>query len=129
MNLQVLGTGGQGFLKRAAGYETALRTLVLKTAHNVRNNGMRRGGGKSGKSLQVQAESPLTYKVGTGFYRAVWKEKGTKPHTIKPKNKKVLFWKGIGTQRVQHPGTRAKPFLVPALEEEKPKFLSALRKL
>ena len=38
---------------------------------------------------------------------------GTRPHDIRPRNKKALFWKGAKhpTKRVHHPGTKSNPFI------------------
>ena len=38
---------------------------------------------------------------------------GTRPHVIKPKNKQALFWPGAGHpwKSVQHPGTKANPYI------------------
>ena len=60
---------------------------------------------------------------------AIGVEKGTRPHTIKPKNKKMLYWQGAShpVKQVRHPGSKAKPYLIPALEAEKPKFLQNLK--
>jgi HK97 gp10 family phage protein len=45
-------------------------------------------------------------------------EYGTKPHEINPTNKKALFWNGAINpyKRVMHPGSKANPFMTPALE-------------
>lgn len=66
---------------------------------------------------------------GVGYARAV--EFGTRPHIIRPRNRKVLAWGGdrrlSGNLRsgakatnfatiVHHPGTRAKPYLRPGAE-------------
>ena len=60
---------------------------------------------------------------------AIIVEKGSKPHIIRPKNKKALY--GEGAKRpvklVNHPGSRAKPFLIPAFESEKDKFIENLK--
>jgi hypothetical protein len=47
---------------------------------------------------------------------------------IVPTNKKALFWKGAShpVKKVNHPGTKAQPFLFPAWEEERPQFLIKL---
>ena len=60
---------------------------------------------------------------------AIGVEKGTRPHTIRPKNKKMLYWQGAShpVRQVNHPGSKAKPFLIPALEAEKPKFIQNLK--
>lgn len=46
-------------------------------------------------------------------------EYGTKAHDIVPVNKQALFWKGALNpyKRVRHPGTRAQPFMEPAIED------------
>ena len=55
-------------------------------------------------------------------------EKGTKSHIIKAKNKKALYWKGAKhpAKQVNHPGSKAKPYLIPAFEKETPYFLKKL---
>lgn len=48
-------------------------------------------------------------------------EEGSKPHIIRPKNKKYLYWKGAAhpVKEVHHPGTKGKPIIVPTLERNK----------
>ena len=60
---------------------------------------------------------------------AVIVEKGSKAHVIRPKNKKALYWKGAKhpVKQVNHKGSRAKPYLRPAFEDEKPKFIENLK--
>ena len=62
---------------------------------------------------------------------AIMVEKGTKAHLIKPKNKKMLYWKGAShpVRIVRHPGSRAKPFLEPAFKKEKDQFLEKLKEV
>lgn len=54
-----------------------------------------------------------TISAGAGY--AVFVAKGTKPHDIKPKHRKMLRWPVEGGFRfsrgVHHPGTKANPFL------------------
>ena len=56
-------------------------------------------------------------------------EKGTKAHTIRAKNKKALYWQGANqpVKVVRHPGSAAKPYLIPALKAEQPKFIQNLK--
>ena len=56
-------------------------------------------------------------------------EFGTKAHIIRPKNKKALYWKGAKrpVKQVSHPGSKAKPYLIPAFEDEKDKFINDLK--
>lgn len=60
------------------------------------------------------------------YARAI--EEGSKPHIIRAKNKKYLYWNGAShpVKQVNHPGTRAYPFMQPALEAEIPVFLHNL---
>ena len=62
---------------------------------------------------------------------AVMVEKGTKAHIIKPKNKKALYWKGAThpVKQVNHPGSKAKPYLIPAFEKEIPYFVEKLKEV
>lgn len=47
-----------------------------------------------------------------------WVERGTRPHIIRPKVKKALFWPGAGhpVASVRHPGTAATHNMAEALE-------------
>lgn len=56
-------------------------------------------------------------------------EKGTKAHIIRPKNKKALYWKGAShpVKQVNHPGSKAKPYLIPAFDKEVPYFVEKLK--
>lgn len=55
--------------------------------------------------------------VGTNVSYALPVEFGTRPHVIRPRNAKALYWKGARhpVAYVNHPGTRAQPFLRPAI--------------
>ena len=58
-------------------------------------------------------------------------EYGTKAHIIKAKNKKALYWKGAShpVKSVRHPGSKAKPYLMPAFEKEKDTFVKNLKEV
>ena len=58
-------------------------------------------------------------------------EIGTRPHLIKPKNKKALYWKGAKhpVKSVNHPGSKAKPYLIPAFESEKDNLIKDLKEV
>ena len=53
---------------------------------------------------------------------AAWVEFGTEPHVIFPRTKKALFWPGADhpVRMVNHPGTRPRPYLIPAMEQHYP---------
>lgn len=53
-------------------------------------------------------------QVGAEYGLAV--EEGTRPHVIRAKKKKALYWKGAKrpVRAVRHPGTAPQPFMRPA---------------
>ena len=74
----------------------------------------------------------MTVTVHTSNIKyAVMVEKGTKAHIIKPKDKKALYWKGAThpVKKVNHPGSKAKPYLIPAFEKEVPYFVENLKEV
>jgi len=76
-------------------------------------------------SLTSQKPNPLEVNIGYTVPYAYWVETGTGPHTIRVKNKRIMYNKlqdqFYGTE-VLHPGSRPKPSLVPALEMSKPEI-------
>ena len=74
----------------------------------------------------------MTVTVHTSNIKyAVMVEKGTKAHIIKPKDKKALYWKGAThpVKKVNHQGSKAKPYLIPAFEKEIPYFVENLKEV
>ena len=130
-----------------------LGTFAVKVENMAHNQDkIQRAVNKSALSIEKQAKSNLTANgsVKTGHLRrhtvaqigrleatihtsnikyAPWVEKGTGAHTIRPKRKKALYWQGAShpVKSVRHPGTAAKPFLIPAFKQEKPKFIQNLK--
>jgi HK97 gp10 family phage protein len=79
------------------------------------------------KSLTKQFEGKLAVHVGYTAPYAYWVETGTRPHTIQVKTKKVLYSHDTKTffgRKVSHPGAKAHPSLVPALESSKSRIRS-----
>ena len=76
-------------------------------------------------SLTFRKPNPLEVNIGYTVPYAYWVEVGTGPHTIRIRNKKIMYNKlqdeFYGTE-VLHPGSRPKPSLVPALEMSKPEI-------
>ena len=130
-----------------------LGTFAVKVENMAHNQDkIQRAVNKSALSIEQQAKSNLTANgsVKTGHLRrhtvaqigrleatihtsnikyAPWVEKGTGAHTIRPKRKKALYWQGAShpVKSVRHPGSAAKPFLIPAFKQEKPKFIQNLK--
>lgn len=59
----------------------------------------------------------LVARVGSNVEYAGFVEYGTPAHTIRPRRKRALYWKGAPhpVARVCHPGNRPYPYLRPAL--------------
>jgi hypothetical protein len=88
--------------------------------------------GNLGRSIRLGAITPtMAETVATASY-AAYVERGTRPHEIRPRNRKALRWAAgsarlSGTprsggqvrfaKRVQHPGTKAKPFMLPGAQK------------
>ena len=116
--------------------EALVRQTVKNSAFNIQKNAksnltknksvdtghLRRGISTDIKGLGATIHtSNIKYAPGVEY--------GTKAHIIRPKNKKVLYWKGAKhpVKKVNHPGSKAKPFLIPAFEKEKDQFLEKLK--
>ena len=86
--------------------------------------------GTLGRSIHVASASPTSVTVVAATNYAAYVELGTKAHEITPKARKALRWAAsksgrrlsgtprtgadvVFATRVHHPGTRAKPYLVP----------------
>lgn len=90
-----------------------LRTRILvvleheiKVETPVRSGALRR-------SITQHADSDSRGRVGTNLHYGVLVHDGTKPHVMVPTAKRALAWPGgqHPVKRVQHPGTKANPFL------------------
>lgn len=51
---------------------------------------------------------------------------GTKPHLIKPRNRKSLFIAGLLREVIEHPGAKANPFLLNAMDQRSGEALAAM---
>lgn len=112
-------------LRRALGRQSdEVRRAIVATGVDVQTEARRRcpvdtGRLRSSIVHRVEADARSTsVEVGSNVNYAADVEYGTAPHVIVPRNKKALFWKGAAhpVAKVNHPGTRAQPFMRPALE-------------
>ena len=118
--------------------EGNVKKVVKNSAFNIERNAksnltknksvatghLRRGISTDIKGLEATIHtSNIKYAPGVEY--------GTKAHIIRPKNKKFLYWKGAKhpVKKVNHPGSKAKPFLIPAFEKEKDQFLEKLKEV
>ena len=122
MNVEIVGL--DKFIadtKRAgANVKPLINAALVNSTNRTQKNIRQRASHKTGalqRSVLTQVDYPHG-KVSANEKYAEYVEKGTRPHTITPKNKKALFWKGALNpyKSVHHPGTKAKPFFKPGVE-------------
>lgn len=133
--------------------DALLRTLPDRMQKNVNRTGLRAGAAvflaevkqnipvSSGDLLKTARISSraagggvsVSVKVGgkhkgvDGWY-AHLVEYGTRPHVILPKKQGgAMQFGGIKTRLVDHPGTRARPFMRPAVDSKFPEAVAAIQ--
>lgn len=74
--------------------------------------------------------SPLRASISPHVPYAIYVHEGTKPHIIRPRSKKALYWKGAlhPVRSVNHPGTKANPFMQNGLNNAKEKVNDTFKK-
>ena len=111
-----------------------VRKVVKNSAFNIERNA------KSSASVKTgHLKRSISTKIGdmeatihtSNLKYAPMVEFGTRPHIIRAKNKKALYWKGAKhpVKQVNHPGSKAKPYLIPAFNQEKDQFLEKLKEV
>ena len=104
--------------------------IEARAKRNISNNGsVKTGHLRRGITTNVGNMEVTVHTSNIKYARLV--EEGTRPHTIRAKNKKALYWKGAKhpVKSVRHPGSKAKPYLIPAFEKEKEVLIKALKKV
>ena len=85
--------------------------------------------GKLRESISLVKVNDLHYVVGSPLDYAVFVERGTRPHIIKPKRARALRFEVGGevvfARLVRHPGTKPNPFFARALQ----KYRTVLKKI
>ena len=96
---------------------------TYKLARNLQNNIKKEAPydqGRLKRSIRVDTRITDKYSIITGYYdegiapHGDYVLFGTKPHMIRPKNKKALHWGGKGgpfSKGHMHPGTKPNDFL------------------
>jgi HK97 gp10 family phage protein len=133
--------------------DALLRTLPEKMQKNVTRTGLRAGAavflsevkqnipvdsGALRSTARISSRNTpqgpqVSVKVGgkvkgVDAWYAHLVEFGTRPHVIKPKQQGgALQFGGITTRSVQHPGTRARPFMRPAVDAKFPEAVEAIK--
>ena len=104
--------------------------IEARAKRNISNNGsVKTGHLRRGITTDVGNMEVTVHTSNIKYARGV--EEGTRAHIIKAKNKKALYWKGAKhpVKSVRHPGSKAKPFLIPAFEKEKEVLIKDLEKI
>jgi hypothetical protein len=127
--------GGKALIRRLEaikGGRPVLRDIQIRAVAEAKLRVAR----KTGHTARTIAPGSLTdtFAIVQAAGAAPFLEFDTKPHTIEPRNAKMLSWttgkrlsgrarsgKGAGqrifAKRVRHPGTKAQPFLLPGAVE------------
>lgn len=75
----------------------------------------------------------LTGEVSNSAEYAYWVENGTSPHVIRPKKSKYLVFEGsdgmVFTKQVNHPGMKAQPMLMPAMQKAEGEYYRNLSRI
>lgn len=82
------------------------------------------------REMQMTSKSGMRGLFGSfAMHYALYVEKGTSPHVIKPRIKGALFWEGAAHPMwsVRHPGTKPRPYLQPAADKWFPKFAQRIK--
>ena len=118
--------------------EEDVKKVVKNSAFNIeknaisnltKNKSVATGHLRRGISTDIKGLEATIHTSNIKYARGV--EEGTRPHTIRVKNKKALYWKGAKhpVKKVNHPGSKAKPYLIPAFDQEKDQFLEKLKEV
>lgn len=96
--------------------------MLTRIGDEVADGAQRRapfGEGDLRDSIHAKPVTGWNIEIWADVPYAAWVELGTDEHIIEPTKKKALFWPGAAhpVKRVRHPGTRAQPFMKPALYE------------
>jgi HK97 gp10 family phage protein len=111
-----------------------VRKVVKNSAFNIERNAKSSASVKTGhlkRSISTKMGDMEAIIHTSNLKYAPMVEFGTRPHIIRAKNKKALYWKGAShpVKQVSHPGSKAKPYLIPAFEKEKDQFLEKLKEV
>ena len=104
--------------------------IEAKAKRNLSSNGsVKTGHLRHGIATDVRNLEVTVHTSNIKYARIV--EEGTRPHTIRAKGKKALYWKGAKhpIKSVRHPGSKAKPYLIPAFEKEKEVIVKDIEKI
>lgn len=120
--------------KALAKWETEVAPAILTEIRRRAPVGQDVGAGRLRDSFSVQrlrTGGGITARFVSSVPYADYVEKGTRPHKIEPKHAGALHWEASGesvfARSVNHPGTKANPFVERAVKSMEPMMREALR--
>ena len=110
-----------------------LRTIALSAVREQKLLAPRKTG-NLGRTIHIGSVTPTRAETIASASYAAYVERGTKPHVIRPRNRKALRFPASSgdarlsgsprsggrvrfAKRVNHPGTKAQPFMVPGAQK------------
>lgn len=115
-------------------WETEVSPAILTEIRRQSPVGQGAGAGRLRDSFSVQrsrAGSGITARFVSSAPYANFVEHGTVPHRIEPRTARALHWQTGGidmfSRGVNHPGTKANPFVEKAVKAMEPLMLRTLR--
>lgn len=123
---------------KATKYDEEIQKVIKKNAFAIQRNAkknLEKNGSVDTGHLRRMVATKISRGEGeihtSNVKYGIFVEKGTKAHIIRAKNKKYLYWEGAShpVKQVNHPGSKEKPFLIPAFEKQKPKFLEDIKRV
>lgn len=98
--------------------DAEMQKFLVTRARRVQRNARRMAPGRMGKKVNAVIVGKHV-RIESTHPATIYVIKGTRPHTIRPKTKKVLRFRVHGrvvfARVVRHPGTKANDFLTKAL--------------
>ena len=96
-----------------------MKEIQPVAAQNINNvSGLLAKGLKIKTSTRRGVAKATLVTTGKHAFIAKWVEFGTAAHNIAARNGGSLFFRGLFTKLAFHPGSRPKPFLRPALDQQ-----------
>lgn len=114
--------------------QNAIKKEVARATYSIQENAKLNAPVKKGflrnKIDAIIKNASLTGQIIVKVSYGIFVHEGTKPHIIRPKLKKMLAWRSGGgrgkgfifAKIVNHPGTKANPFLSKAVDKERPTY-------
>lgn len=116
-------------VKVAADIEGRAKEQAPLDTGNLRNSIQHRQTGRFEAEVAAHAEYAAAVEFGTGVF-STDPEADHQPIVIEPRERRALSWPGAEhpVRRVVQQGQPARPYLVPAAEEERQRFAAAVAK-